>query len=108
MSERPVCGPICEECGKPRDYLVPILVKRERFGKLEMVKIHLCFYHFMKTMEEDDEPDPTEKQIPEDEDDEEAWREWEDHNDEEEEEEDDKDEGWNRMCNVDRTGQSFG
>lgn len=104
--DKPVCGPICEICGKPRQWLVPVLVKRENHGRYEMVKIHLCLYHLTKEIEEDEEEPPEEKlEIPEGEDDDEAWKRWEEENPDGGD--DDEDEGWSSTT-IDRVGQSFG
>jgi hypothetical protein len=101
--DKPVCGPICEICGKPRQWLVPVLVKRENHGRYEMVKIHLCLYHLTKEIEEDEEEPPEENpEIPEDDDDE-MWKRWEEENPDGG---DDDGEGWSST--IDRVGQSFG
>lgn len=95
-----VMGPICEECGVPRNYLLEVLVKKERKGRFEMVRAFLCFYHFWKKLENDmEEPPKKEELIPEE--DWDAFKEW------EEEHPDDDDEGWSSST-TDRIGQSFG
>jgi len=102
--DKPVCGPICEICGKPRQWLVPVLVKRENHGRYEMVKIHLCLYHLTKEIEEDEEEPPEEEpEIPEDDDDE-MWKRWEEENPDDG---DDDDEGWSSTT-IDHMGQSWG
>jgi hypothetical protein len=79
--EKPVCGPICNECKKSRNTLVPIFVKHEHQGRFEMVKIYLCLYHFFQLMENDSEEPPVERddeqELPPDND---GFEEWEEEN----------------------------
>jgi hypothetical protein len=84
--EEKAIGPKCDVCGKSTDSLYPVLVKRERRGMYEMVRIYLCAFHILERMEEDVLPPP-----PEDEEQsvENIWNELMGP-DEEEEEEDDK------------------
>lgn len=73
-----VMGPICEKCEKPAKIIVPILEMRETFmGHKEMIKMHLCLYHFMELMEEapleEPKPDDEEEEEKEDEEEDEEW-----------------------------------
>jgi hypothetical protein len=44
--------PICEECGKYRPLIIPVLERHETGYGYELVKRNLCVYHFMLLMEE--------------------------------------------------------
>lgn len=87
-----VIGPVCDVCKRSTTSVISIFVKRERLGKFEMVKIHLCAMHFLERLENDiasslPEPPPPPN------DDEEAFRRWEEENpDNDDDYEDDEDE----------------
>jgi hypothetical protein len=99
-------GPKCDVCGFSTDSLYPVLVKRERKGRREMVQIYLCAYHLLEREEND-----ALTSIPEEErkSDYEEYRKWMEEGPDDEEEDDDN--SWDKfrhMCNVDREGQSWG